>query len=387
MTNLLPQRTMEEKNQEAQVLTLRLYSRFDKVLKDYSILRFYTNGVIKKFTAMINQVLEMWSSVEVEIPGQNLKQIKKMVNDQLANFRSTMPLECSWDEIKSEVEHFQLTMKERESVFEMKVLGIENLNDKLEYRTNFNNDLELEINKLIMAGKISRNFLTKLSNEVLSPLQSYMNMPSNPMFPGMDLSSFPMIQDMKDSAASFSSLLTDYKFYAQLRDQQDVFLEQNFDVNELINQIIEKYTLLTIEKDIDLFYKIDKNLPEKIQANRLLIEKLILSMLDNGMNILNISKNIQDVAQDKLKLTIEVLRTENWRSTWRISVEDSGVDFPTCKLNDVYSFFSLYSEMDPFAALKLKMMEEVVNFLGGALTIDKVGNGTSFFVEIGLDVA
>lgn len=378
--------TVEERIQEAQIATLKLYSKFDKVLKDYSILRFYTNGVIKKFTAMINQVLSMWSEVEFDIPGQNLGAIKKMVNQQLDNFRSTMPLECSYDEIRDEVENLLQTMKDKTGEFEKKVVLRLPGEETLEYRSNFNNDLELEINKLIVSGKISRNFLNKLTNEILSPLQTYMNMPSNPMFPGVNLDAFPMVQDMKNVASEFSGLLTDYKFYTTLRDQKESFNEQDFEMNEVVNQLIEKYTSITMEKDIDLFYKIDKTLPEKVHASRVLLEKLMMFLLDNGLNILSISNNLEPAIQEKLTLTVEVVKTENWRSTWRIAVEDSGIGFPTERLTDVYSFFSLYSEKDPFASLKLKMIEEMVDFLGGTLDLVHANGKTSFSVLLGVDL-
>lgn len=379
--------TVEERNREAQIATLKLYTKFDKVLKDYTILRFYTNGVIKKFTAMINQVLSMWSEVDIEIPGQNLNAIKKMVNQQLDNFRSTMPLECSYDEIRDEVQLLQQNMNLKTREFELKVIQLSSGEETLEYRSGFNSDLELEINKLIVSGKISRNFLNKLSNEILSPMQTYLNMPSNSMFPGVKMDDFPVVQEMKSAASEFSGLLTDYKFYSLLRDQQESFVEEDFEMNDVVNQLIERYTSITMERDIDLFYKIDKALPEKVHASKVLLEKLMMFLLDNGLTILTISSKLEPVVQEKLKLTVEVVKTENWRSTWRIAVEDSGIGFPTRRITDVYSFFSLYSEKDPFASLKLKMIEEMVDFLGGTLELIHNNGKTSFAVLLGVDIA
>lgn len=383
------QPSYEDKNLQAQIQTTKLYSKFDKTLNDYKILRFYTNGVIKMFTSMISQVMEAWNSAEISIPGQNMGVLKKMLNQQLDSFRKTMPLECSYEEIRNEVEYLNSEMNSKINAFEQHIINIHDLAQKIDYRNSFNNDLELEINKLIMNGKLSKNFLNKLSNEVLSPMQSFMNMNVNQFFPNLQEDALPFLQDMKQTALNFTGLINEYKFYSQLREQNVDFPEQDFDFNDIVNQIIEKYTAITLDKDIDLFYKIDPLLPEKIHANRLLIEKLTGSLLDNALNIIYISRNLESRRNEdeRIRLKLSILRSENWRATVQISVEHSNVAFPSGRLQDIYSFFSLYSEKDPFASLKLKLIEELIDFLGGSLEILNQNNKSSLSVIFSLDVA
>lgn len=383
------QPSFDDKNQLAQVQTIKLFAKYDKVLNDYKILRFYTNGVIKMFTSMINQIMEAWNSADIEIPGQNMGMLKKMLQQQLDSFRKTMPLECTYDEIRNEVEYLKIEMQRKINAFEQQIINLPDLPERLDYRISFNNDLEIEINKLIMNGKLSKTFLNKLSNEVLSPMQSYMNMNINQFFPNLNEEAFPFLTEMKQSAGNFSGLLNEYKFYSQLREQQLDFSEQDFDLNDIVNQVIEKYTAITLERDIDLFYKIDPQIPEKIHANRQLIEKLFSALLDNALNILSISRNLDERKQEdeRIRLKLSVLRNENWRTTLQLSVEHSVVGFPSGRIQDIYSFFSLYSDKDPFASLKLKMIEEVVEFLGGSLEILNQNEKSSLSVTLGLDVA
>ncbi len=388
----LPEK-LNQSYEQAVLKTTALSARFDTALEDYFILRTYTNGIIKEFKHIVNQVMSMWNLVDMDeismpipIPGLNLKQIKQMVEKQMDSFNKTMPQETAYQDIQDEIENWANDKNTRFNNFEQRISSISERNELESYRQSFNNQLDMEINKIAQAGKSHKHFLNKLSNEIMAPLQMYAKFTANPEAFQMNIPAIAIPDEIGKATSRFSDLLTDYQFFDKFRNNQIDPSNGTTNPDDALNKIIEKYTSRSYDNGYDLFFKIDSNLPSKIRINNQAFEVLIQSLLDNTINILLLSRNIDEIAANRISLKLEIQETKNWRSQWIIATEDNGVGFPSRRMNDVFSFFKLYSEKDPFANLKFSMLQELVSYLGGDLTIDYEDGKSMWRILLGVNV-
>ncbi len=366
--------------------------RYDQTLEEFYLLRVYANGIIHDFSHIVSQVLEMMKVADQEelsipIPGFNMKGIMSMVQKQLDAFTQTMPRETSYQEIQAQFDE-KVSWKENEfTTFEQKLAEFNSEEEQLTRRQQFNDALEMEINKIIQAGKSSKQFLDKLSNELKSPLMNYLKFAENPSSFPIPIPAFTMPEDITRAAKRLIVLLNDYEFYKQLHDKSFNILQGSINPDEVLNKLIEHYTTLSYDQGFDLYFKIDANLPANLQMNEKGFDLLIRFMLDNAMNIINLTHYSQDEPASKITLIVQLEEQVNWRSQWMIATEDNSLGFPSEKIKDVFSFFSYYSEKDPFAALKFKMMEKLIDEAGGKLKLEKAEGKSRFKVQLGINLA
>ncbi len=347
--------------------TDELIQNWERCVDDYGFIRFYFNGIVKEFRQLVSNILQLWDTIDEEVMGAGIGQIKDTVRQQIDAFQNTMPHESSFESVRDELELKHTIIKNKMKQFSSKLNDIDTVEARISYRTSFNNDIELEINKAKLAGRDHKNFLSKMGNDLFLPIKSFLEFSEMLSFSGADSEHAQPLDDINEAAQNFSLLLNDYKVFKTITENPKSLRTADFNFENILNKVIEKYSLRAQLFGINLFYKLDNNIPTNLVGNAQVVEDLLCSLLENALNVVQISNPLLDNEGGKINLAISVQESQHQTLKLRIAIEDSGIGFPSNEIKDAFNFFSLYSEVYPFAAFKLKLCQDIVEHLNGKL--------------------
>jgi signal transduction histidine kinase len=377
-------------NAENQLLKLEdqtqvLIRKWRKSVDDYGFIRFYFNGIVKEFRQLVSQILSLWDGIDEEIMGTGIEQIKNTVRQQIDAFQNSVPRESDYETVRGELDGKALIIKNKLGQFQTKIASINDNEAAFNFRQSFNDDLELEINKAVLDGKESRQFLSKIGKDLFMPIKQFLDFSETLSFSGADSEQTMHFDEINKAAQNFSFLLNDYQVFQSVTEKPESLRSADINFEDVINTVIEKYSIRSQLFNINLFYKLDDKLPSNIVANKSVLEELFYSLLENAINVISLSNPLLDSEGGKINLRISIEEMANHRVKMRIAVEDSGIGFPSGKISDAFNFFSLYSEVHPFAPFKLKLCQDLVNHLNGDICTEVKQNLNAFVVDLEFD--
>lgn len=230
---------------------------------------------------------------------------------------------------------------------------------------------ELDLMKIKFFTNISHEFRTPLSL-VLTPIEGMIKNPDN-----VKVNDFKMIQRNAKRLLTLVNQLLDFR---KMEANQHVLSESNGDFVKFIKDIVESFSDLSREKEIQLlleseireYYTLfDKDKMEKIMFN--LLSNAFKFTLPGGKIIVDVEKN-ENAAKEGLVVT----------------VSDTGIGMPEEKLPFIFNRFfqndySGSNIINNGTGIGLSITKEFVELHNGHIRVESTPDvGTSFIVELPL---
>lgn len=151
-------------------------------------------------------------------------------------------------------------------------------------------------------------------------------------------------------------------------------LKRKFDLNALLNKVIDLHKAKAAEKKILLNAIIDKKLPHYVIGDKIRIQRITSELIGNALNF---------TQKGHVTLTVELAKIQNKDLIIRIKVSDSGIGIPKDKQQDIYLQFKRltpsYEGLYKGAGLGLYVVKQFIDELNGEIYVkSKLGEGTSF---------
>lgn len=343
----------------------KLLLKWQRALEDYQFIRFYFSGIVDEFESMVGRIVSLWDEMDSEALGPGIHQVKLMVKQQIESFRKGIPQSESFEKIKADYELLNIGYQNISKKLINELDSSEGLESKLGRIETFFDDIELEINKLYLKSKENKRFLNNLSVQLLQPIQGFLKFSDNIALSNMGLDMNEFFEEISLAAQNFTSLLNDFKLYEKITENPEQFRMSDIKFEDIIDAVLDDYTVRVSHFNIDLFYKISSDLPQYIIGNPEILKQFISLLLENAINIIQISNPL--TSQDGGKISLEVVPEGDKtgrKQAIRFDIYDSGIGFPSGQLSDVFHFYSIYSEQSPFAGLKLKICQHIATYLG-----------------------
>lgn len=227
---------------------------------------------------------------------------------------------------------------------------------------------ELDLMKIKFFTNVSHEFRTPLSL-VLTPIERMIKDPST-----VKASDFNLIQRNAKRLLTLVNQLLDFR---KMEANQHVLSESNGDVVKFMQDIMESFSDLSREKEIQLIFE-----PEMKQYFTLFdkdkMEKIMFNLLSNAFKFTlpggKIMVDLEQSEQDRIM----------------ISVNDTGIGMPENKLPFIFNRFFQNETIsnniiNNGTGIGLSITKEFVELHKGTISVEsKIGIGTSFVVELPL---
>ncbi|WP_434064321.1 ATP-binding protein [Proteinivorax tanatarense] len=223
---------------------------------------------------------------------------------------------------------------------------------------------------------LRREFVANVSHELRTPLtsvKSYVEALLNGGLEDKEVSQ-NFLKVIEEETDRMVRLVKDLLMSSRLDFQKENWQLQNIDVNDLIENTLNKLEVQVKEKDHEIVFYPNKNLPE-IQGDWDKLQQVIINIVSNSIKY---APN---------ESTVSVKATVDSKSSILISIEDNGFGIPK---DDLPRIFERFYRVDKARSrhlggtgLGLAISKQIIEGHGGKITVEsEEGKGTKFQITL-----
>lgn len=361
----------------------KLLAQWEFMLEDLTAVNLYFNGVVNEFGQLIDGIFSLWDEMEGALDMPGMTNLKNLLKSQTQKFKDSIPASIDFEQFKQEEEKRKAEIKGRESSFYGEFFGHASDPDKqLEIHQKYNAAIQAEIAKLHNEGSDNRAFLTRISNELMMPINSFMGFSDSMSMLSPVNDELGLFAKINSSARNFAGLMNDYALFKQIRDKSVPMRKADFNFQDELIRIIEKYTARAQDAGLELFYKIDPAIPTNIISDKAKINQFISLLIENSTQLISLTNRVNETSGGKLHLELMPIAYKGQEKIFRISVIDRCMKFKSSALKEVHQYYSYYHDLSPYAGLKLKITGGMAEIIGAHLQFETSEKGNSFYVDL-----
>ena len=231
------------------------------------------------------------------------------------------------------------------------------------------------------ASKAKSEFLANMSHEIRTPLNGIIGFTNLLMNTELAEVQKQYMETVNNSAHSLMEVVNDVLDFSKIEAGKLEIEIVKQDMAVISNQIIDLIKYQASEKDIDLYLKIDENIPKYIWTDIVRIKQILINLLSNALKFTN---------SGKVELNIRLIKNIKVnQKTIRFSVIDTGIGIKKVNQEKIFNAFSQEdtSTTRKFGGtgLGLTISNQLLKLLGSKLQLKSTHNkGSEFFFDIEL---
>ncbi len=237
--------------------------------------------------------------------------------------------------------------------------------------------------KAELASKIKSQFLSIMSHEIRTPMNAVIGMAHLLIEDNPRPDQLENLKTLQFSAENLLGLINDILDYTKI-DSGKIELEQiNFELTNVLNRIIHSYSYQIREKNLDIFFEADPNIPKTLLGDPVRLAQIINNLVSNA---------IKFTEEGFVKISITKVSEHEDLVKVRFVVEDSGIGIPPEKLESVFEAFTQASTETTRryggTGLGLAIVKRLIDLFGSKIhTQNRHEGGTCFTFDITFGLA
>jgi signal transduction histidine kinase/CheY-like chemotaxis protein len=230
--------------------------------------------------------------------------------------------------------------------------------------------------------KEKSNFLATISHEIRTPMNAIIGL-SHIMLNESELSSHQLdyIGKINRSSKMLLGIINDTLDYSKIEAGKLNLENIEFDINMVLEHVADMIGLKAQEKELDLVFDVDHNVPSHFIGDPLRISQILLNLLSNAVKF-----------TDSGSVILKVSRLDDAKkSTIQFEVSDTGIGLTDEQINNLFQSYSQAEDSTSRTyggtGLGLMISKQLAELMNGHIWIEsEYGKSTTFFVSIVLDV-
>ena len=287
---------------------------------------------------------------------------------------------------KGETFIFNSSIQDR--TFEISFMGIYDLRGEIHGFIHVAKDItELDkMKKEAQEASIAKSmFLATISHELRTPLNGIIGMTGLLLETKLSLTQKKYAETIRTSGETLLMLLNDILDYSKIESGKLELEEYKVSFEKLIEETISLVYSRVKEKGIELFYLIEKNLPEYFLCDGERIKQILMNLLSNAVKFTNFGevriRLLQDSSRPSSSLEIPLL----------LEVSDTGIGIEKDKIAKIMEPFqqssSTIHRKYGGTGLGLAISLRLSKLMGGRLDVkSELGKGSTFTLSLNLKV-
>lgn len=228
-----------------------------------------------------------------------------------------------------------------------------------------------------LAGTAKRRFLTNMSYEIRTPMNSIINLSEIMLKGDHSGETKGEINTIRSASYDLLSIIDDVLTYAKI-DAGDIHLiEDTYSFEKLVREIIRTISEDVKKKELYLDFKIDSDIPKQLFGDIVTIRQIFLYLLFISIDF---------TASGRIILEISCERDEKGEvATFHCKVADTGMGLSQIDIQSLFGMYNIYDSRQSSnlkgIGLKFTICKELLSMMQGDIRVESivgVGLSTTF---------
>ena len=246
-------------------------------------------------------------------------------------------------------------------------------------------NIELEIEKKLLAEASLQksSFLSNMSHEIRTPLNAIIGFTELVMKTKLTLKQYNYLSKIRTSSRTLLGLISDILDLSKIEAGKLELEIAEFNLNEVMQNVINQVSIKSHEKGLDLQMLIDENVPTRLKGDSLRLGQILLNLVSNAVKFTD---------KGNVFIHIKLLKKNETTALIHFSIEDTGIGLSEKQIGILFQPFTQADTSTTSkyggTGLGLSIAHKLVNLMEGEIGVaSKFGIGSTFYFTAKIDIA
>lgn len=244
-----------------------------------------------------------------------------------------------------------------------------------------NAELKIAKEKAEKKDLLKSLFLATMSHEIRTPMNGIIGVSELLKQTLLTEEQLDLVNIMSVSGNNLLLIINDILDISKIEAGQIKLENINFDLHNIVNEIISLLTIKAKEQGNKLLLSIDKNVPRYVNGDPTRIKQILLNLTNNAVKF---------TKDGEVKINISYLEEKNNRCKIKFNVIDSGIGIHENEKSKLFKQFSQLNQSTQReyggTGLGLAISKSLVEMMNGKIGVDsKPGVGSNFWFYVVFD--
>lgn len=235
--------------------------------------------------------------------------------------------------------------------------------------------LEMESNQL------KEQFIAAISHEMRTPMNAIIGLSNLLLDTKLNDEQRNYLKSIHHSSEQLLGILNDILDISSLKNGQTIFENKNFDIHDLLHNIVHNLSYKVPDKDIVIELSIDPELPKILKGDKLRINQILYNLAGNAVKFTD---------KGFVKINCNLLGQSGNTVLVKFSIQDTGIGIPKEKQDAIFESFARIKHKERIfegTGLGLAISKNLIEQQGGKVWVtSKLGEGSTFFFDLVLEI-
>lgn len=232
------------------------------------------------------------------------------------------------------------------------------------------------------SAQMKEQFVASISHEMRTPMNAILGMSNILLQMDLGLEQMNLVNSIKQSSEILLGVVNDILEISAIQNGKIVFDNEPFDLQELLNNLVNVMQYKAQEKDLYLEVILNPEIPRIIKGDKLRLNQVLYNLVGNSIKFTD---------QGFVKVYVKKLHDILDNVQLQFIVEDTGIGIPEDKIEAIFETFTRIRQKDRVyegTGLGLSICKNLVELQGGKIgATSTVGKGSVFYFDLIFETA